>query len=307
MMTPKPVEDLFCVVPTPFLANGQVDKPGMVNVVEYMVTAGTDGLVFPGVASEFNYLEPAEREELTTLISEVAGGRVPLVVGASAATAESAGNFARQGAQVGAVAAMVMAPGEMGGDVPRLIAFFKETAALAQIPIIMQNAPHPVGAGLDVATVLEVVSAVAAIHYVKEETMPCGQRISQLLENRPTHLRGVLGGAGGRYIMDELNRGALGTMPAAELTEVHAALVGAFRAGDVTLARALYNRMMPLLSFQAVFRMAMTKEILRRRGFIQSAYVRAPGPVMDSQDLAELNIMLDELKDLIEPPLKTAY
>jgi hypothetical protein len=35
--------------------------------------------------------------------------------------------------------------------------------------------------------------------------------------------------------------------------------------GDVSTTRKLYNVSLPLLNFQAIFRMHMTKEVLRRR------------------------------------------
>jgi 4-hydroxy-tetrahydrodipicolinate synthase len=54
--------------------------------------------------------------------------------------------------------------------------------------------------------------------------------------------------------------------------------------------------MLPLLNFQAVFRMAMTKEVLRRRGVINSTHVRAAGPKLDAGDLVELDALLNDLK-----------
>jgi 4-hydroxy-tetrahydrodipicolinate synthase len=129
--------------------------------------------------------------------------------------------------------------------------------------------------------------------------MPCGQRITQLLELKPPQLRGVFGGAGGRYITDELARGAVGTMPAAELAELHVRQMAAHRAGDRAAVRQLFNRMLPLLNFQAVFRMAMTKEVLRRRGVISATYVRAAGPKLDAADHRELGEMLAELSDIL--------
>ena len=78
-----------------------------------------------------------------------------------------------------------------------------------------------------------------------------------------------------------------------------------------TRARTLYNRSLPLLNFQAVFRWAMTKEVLRRRGIIDCAHVRAPGPRLDARDQVELGIMLDEIADLlvafpVQPQLRSA-
>ena len=109
-------------------------------------------------------------------------------------------------------------------------------------------------------------------------------------------LAGVFGGAGGRYITDELARGACGTMPACELTDLHVRQFAAHRAGDAAEVRRLFTRMLPLLNFQAVFRMAMTKEVLRRRGVITSTHVRAAGPTLDAGDLRELDALLDELQ-----------
>ncbi len=119
--------------------------------------------------------------------------------------------------------------------------------------------------------------------------MPCGQRISALLAGRPANLHGVFGGAGGRYIVDELARGAVGTMPAAEVPEVHVALMAAQRSGDAERVRELYEAMLPILMMQAVFRWRLTKEVLRRRGLIASAYTRAPGPALDGGDQLELS------------------
>ena len=201
---------------------------------------------------------------------------------------------------------MVMAPPALGRDRNRLIAFFARVAAEGGLPIILQNAPPPVGAGLAVSEVAAVATAVAGIRSVKEETLPSGQRITQLLAQAPATVQSVIGGAGGRYLVDELLRGAGGTMPACELTEVHAAMVAAHHRGDEPLLRALFGRVLPLLNMQAVFRMSMTKATLRRRGLIRSEFVRAPVPALDARDRSELAVMLGEVLDLLIEPLPAA-
>src|SRR5690606_26288076 len=127
-----------------------------------------------------------------------------------------------------------------------------------------------------------------------EETQPCGQNLSRIAAALGGGIDGIFGGAGGRYIMDELNRGGAGTMPAAELADIHAAIVAAFRSGDRAEARRLYSASLPLLNFQAVFRMHMTKDVLRRRGIIRHTFVRGRGPKFDDGDRAELAALLDE-------------
>ncbi len=291
---------VFPVVATPFRADGQPDLDDLRRVVAWLVKVGVDGVVFPGVASEVDQLTAPERDHLVRTVGLALGSRAAFVVGASAPTAAAGATFANAGREAGADAAMVMAPGSLAGDEAGLVRFYREVAE-AGIPIMLQNAPPPTGAGLDVALIARVAAAAPQIRYVKEEIMPCGQRIGALLAQAPPNLAGVFGGAGARYLIDELARGAIGTMPACELADVHVALMRAWRGGDRRRARVLYSRSLPLLTFQAVFRMAMTKEVLHRRGIIQSAGVRALGPRLDAGDHAELTELLAETADLLLP------
>jgi 4-hydroxy-tetrahydrodipicolinate synthase len=287
---------VFPIVATPFFPDGRADADDLARVVDFLVESRVDGIVFPGVASEFETLAPGERRTLVDTVARANRDRVPLVVGASAADGQAAAAHAAQAREVGAAAVMAMAPPVLGVDEAGLVAYYARIADEG-LPIILQNAPPPAGCGLTPERVVDIVRAVPSIAYVKEETLPCGQRITRLLELAPEPLRGVFGGAGGRYVTDELARGACGTMPACELADLHVAQFACHRAGDAAGVRRWFDRMLPLLNFQAVFRMAMTKEVLRRRGVIRSTHVRAAGPTLDDGDRRELSAMLEVLAD----------
>jgi 4-hydroxy-tetrahydrodipicolinate synthase len=182
------------------------------------------------------------------------------------------------------------------------IEFFSRIAsAVPDIPIMLQNVPAPVGAGLDPKVLVEILSAVPAIRYIKEETLPSGQRLSVLKGSAPKTMLGVFGGAGGRYITDELRRGACGTMPAIELVEIHVALFKAHSAGQSEQVRALFTRMLPILNVQAVFRWSLTKYVLHRRGLIRCKLQRASGPVLDAVDTSDVDDFLRDIDDLLIP------
>ena len=287
---------VFPVLPTVFTDRGDIDPDGMRSVVDYVVASGADGLVFPGLASEYDLLTLDEREELIGLIGGAVAGRVRFVVGASSDEVGDSARLATAGAAAGASAAMVMTPRALGPDVDALSRFYRDLGAQAGLPIMLQNAPAPMGLGLAADAVARIVAASDAIRWVKEENMPCGQRISALLASNVPHLEGVFGGAGGRYITDELSRGAIGSMPAAETPEVHVALMRAHLAGDRVEVWRLYEALLPILMIQAVYRWRLTKEVLRRRGVITSAYTRASGPEFDETDQRELGMILDRLQ-----------
>lgn len=291
----------FPVLPTPFRADGAVDEHGFRRVIGWLLDCGVDGLVFPGLASEYEQLTLAERERLIAVAGALAAGRAAFVVGASDADPAQSRALLEAGARAGAAAAMVMTPRHLGGDPDELARHYAGLSEAAPIPIMLQNVPAPMGLDLSSDAVVELVGRTPGIAYVKEETLPCGHRITALLDCRPHGLLGVFGGAGGRYIVDELTRGAVGTMPAAELPELHVALLAAHRAGEADRMRMLYERMLPILMMQAVFRWRLTKEVLRRRGLIADAHTRAPGPALDRRDQAELGAMLHRLRDLTGP------
>lgn len=295
------LEGTFPVLPTPFTPDNQIDLTSFGRVIDYVLHSGVDGVVFPGLASEYEQLSKGERLQMTQMVGEKVKGKVPFVVGAGAATPELGIEYSVAGAKAGASCAMTMAPNWFADDKTAMINFFKTMAASADIPIMLQNAPRPMGAGLSMDIVREILLEVPEITYVKEETMPCGQRIEQLLDNPPPNLLGVFGGAGGRHIIDELNRGSLGTFPASELTELHVALVKAHRAGDLDKARTLFANMLPILNMQAVFRCSLTKEVLMRRGILASNHVRVPGPVIDEEDKRELEAFWRLVEDRMGP------
>jgi 4-hydroxy-tetrahydrodipicolinate synthase len=260
--------------------------------------------VFPGVASEYDTLAPAERIRAVDVVADAVARDGALVVGGTSPDAQVTFEAMRHAGRVGASAVMIMAPRDRTRS-DDIAAFFAAAAVAGDVPIMLQNAPPPAGSGLAVDVVLEVVRAVPSIAYVKEEALPSGSRISRLIAGAPPSLRGVLGGAGGRYITDEVARGAVGTMPAVELAELHVALFRAHRAGDRAAVRRWFGRMLPILNLQAVFRWSLTKEVLRRRGIIVHAGKRASGPELDDGDRRELDECLAELADVLDPPVRT--
>ena len=295
---------VFPVLPTPFDGQGRADAAALRRLVRYLLHCGVDGMTYPGVASEVGQLADAERDELMLAVLAEVGGRVPVVVGASSADQATTLRLARSAAEAGASALMIAAPA-FCPDARTQAEFFQAVAAqVPGLPLMLQNVPPPVGAGLDPEVLLAVLEAVPAIAYVKEEALPSGQRLTAVLARAPRSLRGVLGGAGGRYITDELRRGACGTMPAIELSEVHVALFAAHRRGDAAQVRALFTRMLPVLNMQAVFRWALTKEVLALRGLLAHTSQRSAGPRLDALDRADLQAFLADLTDLL-PPLPT--
>ncbi len=292
---------VYPVLSTPFRDNGEYDEAGLGRLVRYTAKAGAHGAVYPAIASEFATLSASERRKLVQVVLDLASvENLPIIVGISAENPSLSAQYAAQAGAGGAAALMLMAPRSAGYDVSAIADFFlASTDGADSLPIIMQNAPPPLGSSLPVDTVLATLEAVPAIRYVKEENVPCGQRISALINSGHPHLLGVMGGAGGRFVLDEYARGACGSMPACEIVEAHVAIWNAVQAGNAALARATFNRILPLLNMGGVFRQSAVKHVLRHRGLIESAYFRDTNPPLDRYDVLELDAIIADLEDLM--------
>ena len=288
---------IFPVIPTLFRDDDSLDLEAQRKVVRFALEAGAHGVVFPGVASEYNLLTPEERGQLIQLVSEEIGGRIPIVGGASAPTAEEAIVAGKQAAENGINILMIMAPGGFGVDLEAHREFYEAIAtALPHAEIMLQNAPSPIGAGLDADAIASLVEGNPSITYIKEETLPSGPAISALQQANIPHLKGVFGGGGARFIIDELNRGALGAMPAIELSDLHIALYQAHVESEGERARVLYRNSLPLLVSQSIYRMRLTKYVLKKRGVVDALHVRAPLPELDECTQRDIDQMLADLE-----------
>ncbi|AKO99029.1 Dihydrodipicolinate synthase/N-acetylneuraminate lyase (plasmid) [Marinovum algicola DG 898] len=284
------------IVPTPFAKSGEVDEVSLRKVAAHAIEAGAAALVFPGVASEDLYLSAEERRRALGLVADVARGRLPVIAGVNSSDPAEMVEITRMAVEAGADGIMAMAVPGMEGVCGTW--FGRIAAALGEgRPIILQNLFKPRGADLSADEMLALAAEVPAIRYVKEEGIPSGPKVSRLVAGCGPDLDGVIGGGGARYLLEELDRGAMATMPAIELLDLHVALYRAYAAHDRAEALRLYERSLPLLLIQAPYRMRLTKLILKHRGLIECDDVREPLPEMDGE-LTELVLELYERASL---------
>jgi dihydrodipicolinate synthase/N-acetylneuraminate lyase len=222
-----------------------------------------------------------------------------VVVGVSGSSARHAAVFARHARKIGADAVIAMPPYVRKASPGEITEYFRVVAGTAELPVFIQNYQAPVGTPLSPSFMARLVAEIDGVEYVKEETLPAGHAMTEVLRLAGPRLKGVMGGMAGRFLMDEYRRGACGTMPACEVTDVHVALWTALEAGDEPKARRIFNRLLPLLNLEWLYGAVVYKEVLRRRGIVDHATVRGPGLfTLDAQDHRELAAILADIGQL---------
>jgi dihydrodipicolinate synthase/N-acetylneuraminate lyase len=290
---------VYTIPVTPFDRDGALDEAQLRRCVEFCVHAGAHGLVAPVNASEFASLTDAERMRVAAVVIETVGRRRPVVIGVSGTSARHAATFARDARRIGADAVIAMPPYVRKAVGEEIVEYFRVVAGAAELPVFIQNYQPPVGTPLNAAFLARIVREVDGVEYVKEETLPAGHVITEVLRQAGPRLRGVMGGMAGRFLLDEHRRGICGTMPACEVTDVHVQLWDSLEAGDDKRARAIYQRLLPLLTIEWLYGASVYKEVLRRRGVIQSTVTRDAGlHRLDEFDHKELDAVLADVGEL---------
>jgi dihydrodipicolinate synthase/N-acetylneuraminate lyase len=295
---------VFSILCTPFRSDGSLDLASLAKEVKFCLEAGAHGLVCNVNASESWTLSDDERRDIAEATVKEIGGHIPTIVGVSAGSLEVSSLLARHAEEIGADAVMAMPPPSRMGSVVDASGFYTALAGTVDLPVVIQNHDAPLGTRMSPDLVSSLVNHVPHVDWIKEETVPSGQAISRELELCGPKLKGIMGGMAGRYLLDEFRRGAVGTMPACESTDIHATIWNLLEAGQEDEARQVFNRLLPLLNYEAVSP-GVYKTVLLWRGVLETDYLRSvSGNPLDTSDRHELKAILRSMADLfnVHPP-----
>ncbi len=289
------------ILATPFLPDGALDEASLGRLTDAVIATGVNGITVLGVAGEAQKLTDHERDRVVAAVLEAAAGRVPVVVGTSRDGTEAARAASVAAAEAGAAAVMV-APPTFAQPGRVLTQHFRRVADGCGVPIVLQDFPPANGVSLAPSDLAELVLAVPAITTIKLEDPPTPLRTAQTLaalagQTTLGDQATIVGGLGGVYLLDELRRGASGTMTGFAYPEVLVAIHRLSAAGDRRAAAERYYRALPLLVFEGQPRvgLAIRKTLLQRRGWIAHATIRQPGSALDPGILTDLDETLADL------------
>ncbi len=288
---------IFQILQTPFTDDGDIDWSGFARQIDYSLASGAHGLVTPALASEFFTLSDSERKQVVEFAGARIAGTVPFVVSVQGLNLRLALDFAEQASQQEATALMAMPPYLRKASKPALREYYRRLAQFER-PLIIQNAPAPIGTPLSPRELVELLAAESNISYIKEETIPILQHINQILELDAGNCLGVFGGANGIYLTDELKRGACGNMPAGGMLDVQVKIYELYLKGEIETAERIHFDLLPLLNYAMVYGVALHKYVLWRRGVIDSPYARDPQKIsLNADDIRAIEQLWQRIAD----------
>ena len=173
---------------TPFRADGGLDEPALVRLVNWQIDSGVDFLVPCGSTGEAATLSEAETLRVTETVVGIAAGRVPVFAGCTHNATREAVARARKLAHVAGLTGLLTAnpyynrPGQEGQYL-----HFRAIAEAVGLPVLLYNIPSRTGANLEPATVLRLAE-IPNIIGIKESSANLVQ-IAELITQAPRSFR----------------------------------------------------------------------------------------------------------------------
>lgn len=292
--TAKQLRGVFPIAQTPFTDSDKLDIDSLVEQLRFIDRGRVHGFVWPQLASEWSTLSESERLEGAEALGSAAKKLRPtLVLGVQAPNTEAAVRYAVHAKKVGADAVISLPPVDEK-DPKAVVAYYKRVGEATDLPLFAQAVGN-----MSVPTLIEMYNAVPTFRYVKDEAGQPLFRIRELRERSSDHLK-IFTGGHGRTMIDEMNRGFSGTMPAASFADLYASAWDLWQEGKQKESMEIFGRVSMLISEVSVYGIESLKYILQLRGVFQTYRTREKRNNVQSAASIGLGGRLDESgKDII--------
>ena len=204
------MQGIYNIVPTPFDESGAVDEASLRRLIEFVIATGVDGLTILGFLGEAGKLTESERALVIEISVATASGRVPVVVGATAPAMDPGIAFARDAVARGAAGLLVAPPRLARPNEAAVHRHYEALADAVDVPIVVQDFPAGSGVFMTADFIGRLAADIPSCRYLKLEDDPTAQKVSAILAANPDVQ--VFGGLGGNFMLEELQRGAVGMM-----------------------------------------------------------------------------------------------
>lgn len=267
------LKGIITVLNTPFTHDDKIDFNGLQRHTDYAIRSGVAGLLVPAMAAEVGKLSAIERLQIVESVIEETAGRIPVIGGASAASARERAAAAAQLRRAGCSGILVSIPFEnehqYRGEV--------EALAARDPGFLMLQDWDASGYGLPLDLIVNLFERVPAFRCLKVETLPAGPKYSAVLAATEGRLH-VSGGWAVTQMIEALDRGVHAFMPTG-LHRAYTRIYTLYAAGKRDAARELHEKLLPILAFSNQhldISIHFFKRLLYAQGVYETFRVREP-------------------------------
>ncbi len=238
------IKGSLVAIVSPMREDGSLDFDAFRRLIEWHIAEGTNGIVAVGTTGESPTVDHDEHCELIRVAVEAVRGRVPVIAGTGGNSTAEAVELTAYAKGVGADATLQVVPYYNKPTQEGLYQHFRKVAETVDLPVILYNVPGRTVADLATETTLRLTK-VPGIVGIKDATGDLA-RASDLLKRAPKSFAVYSGNDDTALALMLLGGHGVISVTANVAPRLMSELCKAALAGDLSGARALNNRLLPL-------------------------------------------------------------
>ncbi len=290
---------IYSIPVTPFNEDKSIDFKSLRNCIEYFIDKKTDGILLPVNVSEASKLSDTEKNQILEEAIKVTEGKIPIIAGVTSSSTEHVLERSKYAEQLGITSIMAMPPMGYASE-KDFYKFYEELSKGIKSDIWIQNNKLPAGPTVPNNTLIKIINEIENVDYLKEESANSSQAHTIVKDNCKENLKSIMGGAGGRFIIDEYRRGSNGIMPSGHMLEAHRILWDSLilsKKNEINPdAIEIWKKMLEALNFEFMYSVSAYKYFFWKRGIIRTNVSREPIRELDAYDIIEADRILDKLE-----------
>lgn len=177
---------------TPFTLEGKVDYKSLRRLLDYQLAYGADFLCILATTGEAPCLTKEEKEELTSFIKGVVGGRIPILKYCGGNNTAAVVDEIKTTDWTGIDGILSICPYYNKPSQDGLYQHFKAIAEVSPLPIVLYNVPGRTGINMKAETTVKLAKDFSNIVAIKEASGSLEQ-VDEIIKNKPDNFDVISG------------------------------------------------------------------------------------------------------------------
>lgn len=232
---------------TPFHKDLSIDFNALANLIENLISGGTDYIVALGTTAETPTLTVEEKQSIAKFIREKVNGRIPLVIGIGGNSTTNVVKEIRNFDLTGYNAILSVTPYYNKPTQEGLFLHYKAVCDASPIPIVLYNVPGRTGVNMSPATTIKLAEYSEKFIAIKEASGKVDQ-CEKIIADAPHGFSLISGDDALTY--DLMQRGAIGVISVLgnALPHIVKDIIKECVLGHFDRAYSLQNKIHPLIT-----------------------------------------------------------
>ncbi|AOM82960.1 4-hydroxy-tetrahydrodipicolinate synthase [Salisediminibacterium beveridgei] len=231
---------------TPFNDDLQIDFDRTEQLIEHLISTGSDAVVLSGTTGEAPTLSIDEKNAFFRFCVKIVDGRIPVLAGTGTNSTKAAIELTKMAEIAGAEGVMLMAPYYNKPNQQGMYEHFKAVATSTVLPVMLYNVPGRTGVNLLPETTIKL-SRIPNIVSIKEASGDL-DAMSMIIEETSDDFSVYSGDDS--LTLPSLAVGADGVVSVSShvIGDEIKEMIEAANDGDLTKASAIHRRLVPMMN-----------------------------------------------------------